>query len=152
MNFDSEKEYYEALGFLAKDEEHVRVYTENNDKASEWAVQGRMSLRNVSVDSLPEALMNVFETSADVRISEPRYVRNLMENHNFTKEVDPIGSDFTKRLYKEMLEKVLETVPEEFENDFYRGYHLNYKVIKRVRNAANYDINWDDKTEYEEID
>lgn len=150
LNFNSEKEYYETLGFLAKDEEYIRVYTESNDKAGAWAGQGRMSLRNVSVDSLPEALLNAFEVSADGRISETRYVRNLKENHNFTKEVDPTGSDFTKRLYKETFEKVLETVPEEFENDFYRGYHWNCEVIKRVRKAANHDINWGEETEHEE--
>ena len=149
LQFDNEKEYYETLGFLSKDEEYIRIYTESNDKAGAWAGQGRMSLRNVSVDSLPEALMKAFETSADGRISETRYVRNLKENHNFTKEVDPTGSDFTKRLYKETLEKVLETVPEEYENDFYRGYHWNCEVIKRVRNAVNGDINWDSETEQE---
>ena len=104
LQFDNEKEYYETLGFLSKDEEYIRIYTESNDKAGAWARQGIMSLRNVSVDSLPEALMKAFETSADGRISETRYVRNLKENHNFTKEVDPTGSDFTKRLYKETLE------------------------------------------------
>ena len=103
LQFDNEKEYYETLGFLSKDEEYIRIYTESNDKAGAWAGQGRMSLRNVSVDSLPEALMKAFETSADGRISETRYVRNLKENHNFTKEVDPTGSDFTKRLYKEKI-------------------------------------------------
>lgn len=152
LQFDNEKEYYETLGFLSKDEEYIRIYTESNDKAGAWAGQGRMSLRNVSVDSLPEALMKAFETSADGRISETRYVRNLKENHNFTKEVDPTGSDFTKRLYKETLEKVLETVPEEYENDFYRGYHWNCEVIKRVRNAVNGDINWDSETEQEVAD
>ena len=70
LQFDNEKEYYETLGFLSKDEEYIRIYTESNDKAGAWAEQGRMSLRNVSVDSLPEALMKAFETSADGRISE----------------------------------------------------------------------------------
>ena len=123
LHFNSEKDYYEVLGFLSKEEELIRVYTENNDKAGAWSGQGRMSLRNVSIDSLPEALKNAFETSVDGRISVTHYVKNLKENHNFSREIDPTGSDFTKRLYKESLEKVLETVPEEYENDFYRGYH-----------------------------
>lgn len=63
LNFNNEKEYYETLGFLAKEEELIRVYTESNDKAGAWAAQGRMSLRNVSADSLPEALMKAFETN-----------------------------------------------------------------------------------------
>ena len=36
LNFESENEYYEVLGFLAKEEEYVRVYTESNDKAGAW--------------------------------------------------------------------------------------------------------------------
>ena len=72
-------------------------------------------------------------------------MRNLKENHNFTKEIDPTGSDFTKKLYKESLDKVLETVPEEYENDFYRGYHWNCEVVERVRKASKHDINWDEE-------
>ena len=150
LHFNSEKDYYEVLGFLSKEEELIRVYTENNEKAGAWSGQGRMSLRNVSIDSLPEALKNAFETSVDGRISVTHYVKNLKENHNFSREIDPTGSDFTKRLYKESLEKVLETVPEEYENDFYRGYHWNCEVIERIRNASKYEINWDEETVQEE--
>lgn len=144
--FHNEEEYYETLGFLCKDEEYIRIYIENNDRAGAWASQGRMSLRNIDIDSLPTALKNAFETSADNRISETRYVKNLRENHCFTKEVDPTGSGFIKRLYKQSLEKVLETVPDDFENDFYRGYHWNCEVIKRARSAAGKDINWAEET------
>lgn len=150
LHFNSEKDYYEVLGFLSKEEELIRVYTENNDKAGVWSGQGRMSLRNVSIDSLPEALKNAFGTSVDGRISVTHYVKNLKENHNFSREIDPTGSDFTKRLYKESLEKVLETVPEEYENDFYRGYHWNCEVIERIRNASKHEINWDEETVQEE--
>ena len=150
LHFNSEKDYYEVLGFLSKEEELIRVYTENNDKAGAWSGQGRMSLRNVSIDSLPEALKNAFETSVDGRISVTHYVKNLKENHNFSREIDPTGSDFTKRLYKESLEKVLETVTEEYENDFYRGYHWNCEIIERIRNASKHEINWDEETVQEE--
>ncbi len=105
LKFADEREYYEVLGFLAKDEEYIRVYTESNDKSGAWALQGRLLLRNVDISSLPEPLMKAFETSLDGRISETKYVRNLKENHYFIKEVDPTGSDFTKWLYKESLEK-----------------------------------------------
>lgn len=57
LNFSTEKDYYEVLGFLAKDEEFIRVYTESNDKAGAWAGQDRMSMRDVSIYSLPETLM-----------------------------------------------------------------------------------------------
>lgn len=123
LKFQNENDYYETLGFLSKDEEYIRVYTESNDRAGAWAMQGRMSLRGVDIISLPEALKNAFENSADGRISETKFVKHLKTQHYFTKEVDPTGSNFTKWLYKESLEKVLETVPEQNENDFFRGYH-----------------------------
>ncbi len=151
LKFNSTKEYYETLGFLAKDEEYIRIYIESNDKAGAWGEQGRMSLQNVSIDALPEALMRAFQTSTDGRISETQYVRNLRDNHNFTKEVDPTGSNFTKRLYKETIERVLETVPEEYKNDFYRGYHWNCTVIEKARKIAKSDINWENETEHEEV-
>lgn len=151
LKFANDREYYEVLGFLARDEEDVRVYTESNDKSGAWAPQGRMLLRNVNVKSLPEALMKAFETSTDGRISETKYVRNLKENHGFTKEVDPTGSDFTKWLYKESIEKVLETVPVEHENDFYRGYHWNCEVVKRIRSMSTNDINLTEESKQEEL-
>ena len=151
LKFANDREYYEVLGFLAKDEEYVRVYTESNDKSGAWAPQGRMLLRNVNVKSLPEALMKAFETSTDGRISETKYVRNLKENHGFIKEVDPTGSDFTKWLYKESIEKVLETVPAEHENDFYRGYHWNCEVVKRIRSMSTNDINLTEESKQEEL-
>lgn len=147
LNFNNEKEYYEVLGFLSKEEEYVRVYTESNDRAGAWAAQGRMSLQhNISIDSLPKPLMKAFSTSADGRISETRYVRNLKQNHYFLKEIDPTGKDFTKRLYKESLEKVLKTVPEKYKSDFYRGYHWNCEITKRARRTSNIDLNWDEET------
>ena len=152
LKFQNENDYYETLGFLSKDEEYIRVYTESNDRAGAWAMQGRMSLRGVDIISLPEALKNAFETSADGRISETKCVKHLKAQHYFTKEVDPTGSNFTKWLYKESLEKVLETVPEQNENDFFRGYHWNCEVIKRIRNASMNEINLSNESKQEEVE
>ena len=46
LKFADEREYYEVLGFLAKDEEYIRVYTESNDKSGAWALQGRLLLQD----------------------------------------------------------------------------------------------------------
>ena len=51
LKFQNENDYYETLGFLSKDEEYIRVYTESNDRAGAWAMQGRMSLRGVDIIS-----------------------------------------------------------------------------------------------------
>lgn len=60
LKFADEREYYEVLGFLAKDEEYIRVYTESNDKSGAWAPQGRLLLRNVDISSIPEPLYIMF--------------------------------------------------------------------------------------------
>lgn len=147
LKFDNDSEYYETLGFLCKDEEIVRVYIENNDKAGAWAAQGRMYLKSDNTDGFPRALAEAFNTSKDGRISETKYVRNLRENHAFTHEVDPTGSDFTKWLYKASVESVIATVPEEKRMDFYRGYHWNCEVVKRTRNLRIEDVNDDNQSE-----
>ena len=35
LHFNSEKDYYEVLGFLSKEEELIRVYTENHGPGKE---------------------------------------------------------------------------------------------------------------------
>lgn len=39
LKFQNENDYYETLGFLSKDEEYIRVYTESNDRAGAWVFE-----------------------------------------------------------------------------------------------------------------
>ena len=87
LKFADEREYYEVLGFLAKDEEYIRVYTESNDKSGAWAPQGRLLLRNVDISSIPEPLMKAFETSLDGRITRVKNLAELYLLNGYTKSL-----------------------------------------------------------------
>lgn len=134
LKFNDEKEYYETLGFLCKDEEVIKVYIEDNRKAGARGVQGRLRILHGSYAFFPRPLKCLFENSNDKRPSVTDYVRNLRDNHCFSKKVDPTGKKYTTWLYKTSLEDVKLTVPEQYYNDFMRGYLWNYKIDTRVLN------------------
>lgn len=105
-----------------------------------------MSVVNVRIESLPLPLLKAFSASTDARISQTEYVNHLKDCHCFTKEVDPTGNDYTKRLYKESLEDVLSTVPEMYRDDFNRGYHWNCELCKKIRENTSIEVNWKEET------
>lgn len=130
--FLDEKEYYETLGFLCKEVEVIKVYIEDNRKAGARGIQGRLRVLEGDYTFFPRPLKCLFENSNDKRPSVTDYVRNLRDNHCFSKEVDPTGKEYTTWLYKTSLEDVKGTVPEKYHNDFMRGYLWNYKIDTRV--------------------
>ncbi|MCM1539980.1 MAG: toll/interleukin-1 receptor domain-containing protein [Blautia sp.] len=135
LYFANDKEYYETLGFLCKEEEAVRVYTEDNKKAGARGMEGRLRVNKVNggnYNFFPEPLKRLFLTSRDGRPSVTAYVCNLRDDHCFTVEYDPTGKDFTKWLSKSSLDDVQETVPEQYHRDFMRGYQWNYQIDTRV--------------------
>ncbi|MCD7806975.1 MAG: HNH endonuclease [Lachnospiraceae bacterium] len=148
LTFVNEKEYFETLGFLCKEECCVRVYVENNDKAGAWAPQGRMQLRSEDASLLPRALKEAFLSSADNRISETGYIKNLKEKHFFTREEDPTGNGYTKYLFKKSLTEVQNTVPAEYMEDFTRGYEWDTGLIARIKKLKDFEVNLDEETEH----
>lgn len=42
LHFQIDAEYYETLGFLAKNPSLVSVYTHDNDRSGAWAGQGKL--------------------------------------------------------------------------------------------------------------
>ena len=132
LKFNSEKEYYETLGFLSKEEEVIKVYIEDNKQAGARGIQGRLRVRVGNYAFFPRPLKCLFERSRDKRPSVTDYVRNLRDNHCFSVKVDPTGKQYTTWLYKTSLEDVKRTIPEQYQKDFMRGYLWNYKIDTRV--------------------
>lgn len=132
LKFNDEREYYETLGFLCKEVEVIKVYIEDNRKAGARGIQGRLRVVDGNYDYFPRPLKYLFENSNDKRPSVTDYVRNLRDNHCFSKEVDPTGNEYTIWLYKSSLEDVKRTIPDLYHNDFMRGYLWNYKIDTRV--------------------
>lgn len=122
LHFLNDAEYYEALGYLAKDPALVSVYTHDNDKSGARAGQGKLHTR-VDKRNLPDGLQRSFVQSSDNRLSVSDYVRNLVDNHGFTQYRDPTGKLYTFYRYPNSMMDVRATVPPAHWADFDRGYH-----------------------------
>lgn len=134
LQFSSENEYYETLGFLCKEVEVIKVYIEDNRKAGARGIQGRLRVVEGDYETFPRPLVYLFENNNDKRPSLTEYVRNLRDNHCFTKQIDPTGNNYTTWLYKSSLEDVKKTVPQIYHKDFMRGYLWEYKTSVKMLN------------------
>lgn len=123
LEFESESEYFETLGFLTKESRPIDIFTHENQRSGARAPQGKLQLHNVG-RYIPEALNFAFDQSNDDRLSVSDYVDNLVRNHAFTNFIDPTGREYTYHIYPESYEAVRETVPVEFLDDFERGYNM----------------------------
>ncbi len=142
LKFLSNEEYYETLGFLAKDENLVKIYCEDNKKNGAWAKQGRLSVKKtLALNYIPRPLSCLFNNSNELRVSESAYVEDLHSNHGFTLEEDPTGNGYTCYLHPISVGTVRDTVPERYQKDFDRGYHWDVQLIKCIReNATTYNL------------
>lgn len=149
--FNSESEYYETLGFLSQDREILDLRTESNQKAGAWGEQIRFYWNEiVDIQSLPRPLKDAFAlTTSDKqrRLSATAYIRNIRDNHSFSKCNEPDDS-YTKHWHKTSLDDVVKTVPIQYHPDFYRGYNWNSEITNRIN--ANAEVAWDNITSEKE--
>ena len=114
--FDSEEEYYMALGIFANPK-LARVYIEDNAKRGSFSDANRLHIYSAAQGAnLPQALKNAMKDGG--RINCNPYVDNLIKNHGFV---------LSGNVVMATLENVLKTIPkEEIENiaAFMRGYYL----------------------------
>lgn len=122
LHFCDDAEYYETLGYLAKNPPLVDVYTHDNDRSGAWAGQGKLQTR-INKSNLPDGLRRSFIQSGDDRLSVTDYVRNLVYNHAFAQYYDPTGKFYTFYRFPNSVVDVKATVPRTFWADFDRGYN-----------------------------
>lgn len=122
LEFESESEYFETLGFLTKDSRPIDIFTHENQRSGARAPQGKLKL-NFS-GNIPRALAWAFNQSNDDRLSVSDYVDNLVQCHAFTRSVDPTGKQYTYHIFPESIQAVRNTVPAQYLEDFDRGYYL----------------------------
>lgn len=120
LHFQNDAEYYETLGFLAKNPSLVSVYTHDNDRSGAWAGQGKLHT-HIDKGMLPAGLRRSFVASGDDRLSVTDYVRNLVQNHAFNQFSDPTGNLYTFYRFPESIGNVRLTVPKEYYADFDAG-------------------------------
>ncbi len=122
LHFRNNEEYYETLGFLAKKNRFIDIYTHDNRRSGAWGGQGKLET-HVDINILPRPLRIAFEKSGDARLSVTDYVQNL-KYHGFTIEQDFTGNSYTFHLFPVSLDEVIESIEsEEYVEDFFRGYN-----------------------------
>src|SRR5690554_1611083 len=87
IRFNAEEEYYEFLGFLAKNDGSTALVYEDNDLAGAWEKEGRILFY---ISQPPELKVELLHTAGVGRIISRvncnEFVLNIIENHNFVLE------------------------------------------------------------------
>jgi len=136
ITFSSDEEYYETLGYLCKEDNRpIDIFIEDNRPAGAWGVDRRITIsERVDLAYIPVPLANLFARSRRPGgVSD--YFKNLVENHDFTKEV-VLGTSNTTHLYPSSIANVLATVPANYVSAFNRGYIWNIELLKLIRSST----------------
>lgn len=85
IQFDSNNEFFEALGLLAKNDGTTSLHWEHNEEQGAWGSEGRIHvLRNAT--SFPTYFANAFTAGTGSilhRINCNEYVEYIVNNHGF---------------------------------------------------------------------
>lgn len=115
MQFSSESEFYETLGFLAKSDGSVRLYKEDNQNQGAWAHEGRIDCY-FNLPKFTTPLRDKFTAGVGKvlhRINCTEFVFNIVDNHAFVK------NSLTQNTAA-----IRATVPPAFVVDFDKGFNL----------------------------
>ena len=114
IRFSNESEYYELLGFLAKNDNSTNLAWEDNDvKGTAWGKEGRIEFFR-----MPQNLNCYLKQTAGnggsiiSRVNCNEFVQNIRNNHGFVMgKIQNIAN-------------VTATIPQPFIADFNRGQNL----------------------------
>ncbi|OIV40352.1 hypothetical protein [Flavobacterium johnsoniae] len=112
MRFDSQIEYYETLGFLAKSDGSISLVWENNELQGAWGSEGRIHCHSNLIKFTPPLRRKFTKGRAKRvlhRINCNEFVADLVNTHGFV-----MGSAQNTALIKS-------TIPPQFHADFDRG-------------------------------
>lgn len=112
IQFSSEEDYYEFLGFLSKNDNSTRIVWENNDQQGAWGQEGRIEFYS-KPPSLNVLLVHTAGNGTlHSRVNCNEFIKNLNVNHNFI-----INGP-------QDLSAIKATIPIKFLVDFDRGLKL----------------------------
>lgn len=112
--FNSENDYYESLGFLAKNDGTTSLHWEHNEISGAWGSEGRIHCYK-DLNMFPGSLSQAFtEGTGKIlqRINCNEYVACLLNFHNFK-----LGDN-------QDVELIRNTVPSAYIDDFNNGLNL----------------------------
>ncbi|MBG6112214.1 hypothetical protein IWX84_003117 [Flavobacterium sp. CG_9.10] len=115
MRFDSQNEYYETLGFLAKSDGSIGLMWEDNQVQGAWGSEGRIHCYSNLIKFTPPLKRKFTKGRAKKvlhRINCNDFVADLISTHNFS-----MGS-------VQNTANIRMTIPQPYLIDFDRGLHL----------------------------
>ena len=113
VQFDAPAEYYEFLGYLAKEDGTTKVVWESNDEQGAWGQEGRIQFYVAKPASLAAKLLHTSGTgSITSRVNCNAFVEHIASHHHFV----PNGSQDKAR--------VRSSLPPSHLADFDRGLAL----------------------------
>jgi len=113
ISFNSETEYYELLGYLAKGDGSTILVWEDNDLQGAWAKEGRILFFEARPAGLRANLLRT-EGVGNIkrRVNCNEFILNIRANHNFV-----LGK-------KQNIPNIRATVPHQYIVDFDAGLQL----------------------------
>jgi hypothetical protein len=114
IRFDSDGDYFEALGFLAKNDGTTSLHWEKNEEQGAWGSEGRIHCHK-DLDKFPSYFSSAFTAGRGgvlKRINCNDYVGHIFQEHGF---VEGKTQDRTS---------IISTIPKIHIDDFNRGLAL----------------------------
>lgn len=114
IHFNTDNEFYQSLGFLAKSDGTSSIHWEHNENQGAWGSEGRIHCYQ-NINRFPTALSNAFTAGVGNiihRINCNEYVEHLRAQHGFV-----LGGT-------QNINAVRATVPAAYVNDFNAGLVL----------------------------
>ena len=84
IRFDTEADYYEFLGFLAKEDGTTKVVWESNDEQGAWGKEGRIQFYVTQPANLAVTLLHTAGTgNVTTRVNCNEFIEHLASHHHF---------------------------------------------------------------------
>lgn len=114
IQFASDSEFFEALGFLSKNDGTTSIHWEHNENQGAWGSEGRIHCYQ-NIASFPAYFSNAFTAGVNKiihRINCNEYIEYIATNHHFQ-----LGNN-------QNLALITSTIPAQHIADFNRGMTL----------------------------
>ncbi|WP_302273265.1 hypothetical protein [Brachyspira aalborgi] len=112
ISFSNEHEYYQALGYLARNVENTSIHWEHNEEQGAWGSEGRIHFY-VDNPKIPGYFsLTAGNGSIMYRTNCNEFVEHIIKYHNFTLN------------NMQNLEAILKTIPNQYKEDFYIGLDI----------------------------
>lgn len=114
IQFASDNDFFEALGFLSKNDGTTSIQWEHNENQGAWGSEGRIHCYQ-NIANFPAYLSNAFTAGANNiihRINCNEYIEYIATNHHFQ-----LGNN-------QNLTLITPTIPAQYTADFNRGMTL----------------------------